>query len=51
MSEWPKKGYEDRAQQKPYPVEQEAEVVAGRGEHGVDCVASAVGEVVAANAV
>ena len=46
-SERPKKGCQDRAQQEPQPVEQEAEVVADGGEHGVDGVAGAVSEVVA----
>jgi hypothetical protein len=50
-SERSKKGYEDRAQQKPQPVEQEAEVVADGGEYGVDGVASAMGKVIAAHAV
>ena len=34
-----KESYENDAQQKPQPVEKEAEVVADRGEHGVDGVA------------
>ena len=49
-------GMVDRAdqeseQQKPEPAEEEAEVVAGRGENGVDGVALAVPEIVAAHAV
>jgi len=39
-------GYEDRLQQKPQPFEQEAEVVAAGGEHGVIGIAGAVSEVV-----
>jgi hypothetical protein len=35
-----KKGDDDRAQQKPQPVEQEAKVVADSGKHGVDGVAA-----------
>jgi hypothetical protein len=50
-SERSKKGGEDRAQQKPQPVEQEAEVVADGREHGVDGIAGTVSEMVAAHAV
>jgi len=46
-----KESYENDAQQKPQPVEKEAEVVADRGEHGVDGVADAVSEVIVAHAV
>ena len=44
-----KESYENDAQQKPQPVEKEAEVVADRGEHGVDGVADAVSEVIVVN--
>ena len=42
---------QDLGQQKPEPEDQEAEVVAGSGEDGVDGVAGLVGEVVSAHAV
>lgn len=41
---------DDCEQQKPEPFEQEAEVVAGRGENGIDGVAGAVGEIVSLHA-
>ena len=44
-------GGQDFAQQEPEPPEQDAEVVADRGEHGVDGVAGAVSEVTASHAV
>ena len=41
----------NQAQKKPQPVEEEAEVVSGGGEDGVDGVALGTGEVVAVHAV
>ena len=40
-----------QAQEKPQPVEEEAEVVAGGSKDGVDGVAAAEGEIVAIHAV
>ena len=43
--------WQDHAQKEPQPPEQEAEVVADGGEHGIDGVAGAVSEVIASHAV
>jgi hypothetical protein len=44
-------GDQDSEQQKPQPLDEAAEVVAGGGEHDIDGIAARVGEIVAAHAV